>query len=26
MNLLSTTDGQVHKFQLTQTGVEAWTV
>jgi len=24
--LLSTTDGQVHKFQLTQTGVEAWTV
>ncbi|NQY62258.1 MAG: dehydrogenase [Alteromonadaceae bacterium] len=26
MNLLNTTDGQVHKFQLTQTGVQAWTV
>jgi len=26
MNLLETTDGQVHKFQLTQTGVQAWTV
>lgn len=26
MQLLATTDGQVHKFQLTQTGVQAWTV
>ncbi|MGJ8693929.1 MAG: GHMP family kinase ATP-binding protein [Thalassotalea sp.] len=26
MELLSETDGQVHKFQLTQNGVEAWTV
>ncbi len=26
MNLLNATDGQVHKFQLTQTGVQAWTV
>lgn len=26
MRLLGKTDGQVHKFQLTQNGVEAWTV
>jgi D-glycero-alpha-D-manno-heptose-7-phosphate kinase len=26
MQLLAATDGQVHKFQLTQTGVQAWTV
>jgi D-glycero-alpha-D-manno-heptose-7-phosphate kinase len=26
MQLLESTDGQVHKFQLTQTGVQAWTV
>jgi len=26
MNILNNTDGQVHKFQLTQIGVQAWTV